>query len=132
MDRNVDRCQIEFDDTLNIFVLHVCQCYIITLQKGQPGIIILKIERFTHARRHLVNKTENALIAAGFIITHQTIFKVDAQILVIVFDFQLPQFSVCLFKKHQQMVTVEIIFIIKNIFYFISIDPQQAVARLDL
>ena len=62
LERNVDRFQMIADHTLNILLTHVGKRHIISLKKGKPGIVILKIQRLTHIRRHLVNKTEHALI----------------------------------------------------------------------
>ena len=42
---------------------HICKSDVIALQKGKPGIIVLKIERLPHPLRELVYKTENALVA---------------------------------------------------------------------
>ena len=38
---------------------HICKGHIVPLQKGKPGIIILKVQALPHSRRHLVYKTEN-------------------------------------------------------------------------
>ena len=50
------------DHTLNILLAHIGKRNIISLKKGKPRIIILKIQRLTHTWRHLVNKTEHTLI----------------------------------------------------------------------
>ena len=62
LERNVDRFQMIADHTLNILLTHIGKRNIISLKKGKPGIIILKIQRLTHTWRHLVNKTEHTLI----------------------------------------------------------------------
>ena len=130
MDRNVDRCQFKINDTLDVVLLHIGQGHIVSLQEREAGGIVLEIKCFPHARRHLVDETENALVAAGLVITHKSILKGNTQILVLIFDLQLPLLSVCPFHQHDHAFTVYIIFIIKDIFYFISVDREQAVARL--
>ena len=113
-------------------ILHVGKGHIIALKKGKAGIIILKIKRIPHTRGHLVNKTENTLIGTGLVVAHQTVFKGNAQILVIVFHLQLPLLSIRLLHKKRQRGAVYIIFIIKNIFDLVSVDRQESVPRLKL
>ena len=43
---------------------HICKCHIISLQKRESGIIIFKIKRLSHFRRHLIDKAENAFVMA--------------------------------------------------------------------
>ena len=121
---NIDRCQLKINDTLNVVFLHVGQRHIVSLKEGKTGIIVLKIKGFAHARRHLVNETENAFVAAGLVIAHKSVLKGNAQILVLIFYFQLPLLTVCLFHQHDHAFAVYIIFIIKDIFHFISIDRK--------
>ena len=122
--RNVDRRQLKINDTLDVMLFHVGQRHIVSLKEGKTGIIVLKIKGFAHARRHLVNETENAFVAAGLVIAHKSVLKGDAKILVLIFYFQLPLLAVCLFHQHDHAFAVYIIFIIKDIFHFISIDRK--------
>mgnify|MGYP007025233869 CR=1 FL=1 len=53
------------EQNFDILLPHIGQRNIITLQKRQSCIVILKIQGFPHTGRHLVNKTENTFVAAG-------------------------------------------------------------------
>ena len=129
---NIDRRQLKPDNPLNILILHIRQRDIVALQERKSGIIVLKIQCLTHARRHLVDETEDALIPAGTIIAHQTIFKGNPQILILIYDIQFPLLAVLLADQQRNLLTVYLIFIIKNILYLISIDRQKDVPRLQL
>ena len=59
------------DDPVNVVIAHICECHIVALQKRQSRIVILKIQRFPHSRRHLIDKTENTVVSAGTVIVHQ-------------------------------------------------------------
>jgi len=132
LDGNIDRSQFKADDPLDIFFLQIRKGHIISLEKGQSGIIILKIQCFPHSRRHLVNKAENALVAAGSVLAHKSVFKRKSQILIIVFNVKLPLFSVSLSHRHKHGRTVYIVFIIEYILYGISVDRKDTVSRLQL
>ena len=62
LDRDIDRSQMETDDTLDILVLHICQGDVVSLEERKSRVIVLKVESFTHSRRHLVDKAEYALV----------------------------------------------------------------------
>ena len=62
LDRDIDRSQMETDDTLDILVLHICQGDVVSLEERKSRVIVLKEESFTHSRRHLVDKAEDALV----------------------------------------------------------------------
>ena len=85
---NVDRFHTILDDTFHIGIFQVGQCHIVALQKGQSGIIILKVDRGPHPFGILVDKTEDAFIPAGMTFIHQAFVKMDPQFLVFLFiDF---------------------------------------------
>ena len=89
--RHIDRRKVIFDHTFNIFLTHIRQCNIISLQKRKPGIIILEIQCFSHAWRHLIDKAEHTVIAAGTVIIHQAILEFDSKIfIVILLNFKFP------------------------------------------
>ena len=57
------------DDPVNVMVAHIGKGHIVSLEERKTGIVVLKIERFPHARRHLVNKTKNTFSFASKIDT---------------------------------------------------------------
>ena len=133
LERNIDRRQVIFDHPLNILLAHIRQCHIVSLQEGKPGIIILKIESLPHSRRHLVDKAEHAMVAAGTVIIHQAILKLYSQILIIILlHFQLPDLSVGFLYKKFYIFIVHQITVIKNILHRLMIDLCQHISRLQL
>ena len=58
--RDIDRGQVEADDPLDILILHICQGDVVSLKERKSGVVVLKVERLTHSRRHLVDKAEDA------------------------------------------------------------------------
>ena len=78
LEGNINRLHAVGDDALYILVTHIGKGHIIALQKRKPGIIVLEIQGIPHALRQLIDKTEDTFIAAGTIIVHHAIFKLDA------------------------------------------------------
>ena len=116
------------NDPVNIMVTHIGKCHIIPLKKRKTGIIIFKIEGFPHTRRHLVNETKNALIAAGTVFIHETVLKYDPQVLlVILFNLQLPFLSICFSYKNLYILIIHQIVVVKDILDLLSIDRQKLI-----
>ena len=114
-------------------VRHIGQRHVIPLQKGKPGIVVLKIQCLTHPLRHLVDKAENTLIVAGTVIVHQPVFKFNPQILLIILiDFQKPFFPVRFFQEHLNIFILHQILVIKNIPDFLPVNPKQRIPFLHL
>ncbi len=129
MHGNIDRLQAVSDDSLDIILLHIGQCNIISLQKRKPGIIVLKIQRIAHSFRHLIDKTKDAFIPAGLIIIHQSAFKHNAQIFVVVFfDFKFPFFPVRFSDQNSNFLFMNQIMIIKHIFDLLPVDTNQRIS----
>ncbi len=132
MKGNIDRRQAVPDNPLHIPFRHIGERHIIALQKGKPGIVVLKIKRFPHALGHLVNETENAFVPAGPILVHQPVFKKNPQVLVIsLFNFQQPLFPGRLFHQNLHIFFLCQILVIKNILYFFAVYAKQPVPRFD-
>ena len=133
MKRNIYGCQMIIDDPVNIMIAHIGQRHIITLQKGQSGIVILKIQSIPHTRRHLVDKAEHALIPAGTVLIHKAVDKGNSQILFqILFDLQLPFLTIRFSYQHGQVLIICQIMIIKYIFYWFTVNGNKLIPRLDL
>ena len=132
MHRYIDWCQLITNDSICVFILHIRQSHIVSLQERQSRIIIFKIQRLPHVRWHLINKTKNTFIVTGFIIIHQTVFKNNPRILVIIFLYlQFPFFSVWFTDQQSQQYIVNQKMIIKNILNRLSIYFQQNIAYFD-
>ena len=52
---------------------------------GATRIVILEIDRLTHARRSLIDKTKYALVEAAPVFVHQRLPELHAEIFVVVF-----------------------------------------------
>ncbi len=128
MDGDINGGQLKPDNPVNVLFFHIGKGYIISLEKAEPGIIIFKIEGIPHTRRHLVNKTENTFVAAGSVVAHQTVFKINAQILIVIFNVQFPLFPIRLADDHGHGRAVYMVLIVKNIFHFLTVNGQQQVS----
>ena len=117
------------DDPVNVMVRHVGQRYIVALQKTQPGIIVMEIKSPPHPLRHLVDKTEYAVVAAGAVLIHQPALKSDPQVLRRIFlDLQFPVFIP--FADHdQQFFFLRQIPVVEYILYLLVIDGDQKIPR---
>ena len=54
---------------------NIGESYIISEEKGQARVIVLKIQAFAHSLRKLVNKAENAFVFAVLLLIHKIGFK---------------------------------------------------------
>ena len=128
--RHIDGRKVIFDHTFNIFLAHIGQCNIISLQERKSGIIILEIQRFSHAWRHLIDKTEHTVIAAGTVIIHQAILEFDSKIFIVVFlDFKFPELTIGFFYQKFYIFIIHEITIIKDVLHRLVVDLCQYISR---
>ena len=73
---------MHLDNSVNVLVLKVRHGDVVTEKEAQTRIVIFKVKRFSHIRRHLVNKAKNALIFAAALLIHKIGFKIKAKIVV--------------------------------------------------
>ena len=126
--RDVNGRHVIFDDALHIHIRHVGERYIISLQKGKPGIVVLKIERRTHSRGHLVNKAENTLIRAGTVIVHQSVFKNDTKVFfIILINLQQPFFTGGFRHQNLHIFILGQILIVEHVLYCLPIYLEEPV-----
>ena len=78
---NIDWTDPQINNPLRFPFAEICQGSIIAHQKRQTGIVILKIQAITHIGRHLIHKTEQAVVGAATLLIHEIRFKVEADIL---------------------------------------------------
>ena len=127
---DIDR-HMHFDDAVNILVGEVGQRDIAALQKGEPGIVILEIDRIPHPLRILVDEAENAVIAAGALFVHERSREAEAGVLI----FALAQADLLLGavpqEAHGQVLCGDGKAIIQHIMDHGIIDRDQAVAGAD-
>ncbi len=76
VDRNVDRRDMHLDDALDLVILHIGHGDIVAEQKGQPLVIIFKVQALPHTGRELIDEAEHAVIGAGVLLIAQIGLKV--------------------------------------------------------
>ncbi len=104
MHGNINRADAHFNDTVDLTLINVRQRDVVAEQKRKAIIIILKIERFAHAGRQLVNEAEHALVAAGALPVHKICFKRKAQCAVLrLYEFLFAPLALRRFVYHMQM-----------------------------
>ncbi len=128
---NINRRQMIPNDSRKIMLLHICQCNIISLKKRQSRIVILKIKRISHSRRHLIDEAENALVGAGTVIGHQAALEFDTKIFIeILVKFPFHLCTILFLDNHINFFILNIKTIIKDIFNILAIDLQDLITRL--
>ena len=134
------------DDPVNVMIRHVGQCDIVSLQKAEPRVIVMKIQGIPHPRRHLINKAEDAAVFTGAVLIHQPALKFQPEILHgVFFDLQFPILRFLIgksqLKEFRGMLSLadhngkdfltDHIPVIKNILHLLPVHQKQAVARFD-
>jgi hypothetical protein len=61
---NIEGAEMLFHDSFNMTVFQTRQGHIRSMKKRETVILVLEIERFSHPRGILVNKTENTVVSA--------------------------------------------------------------------
>ena len=85
MYRDIDGADMHIDDPLDLMLRQVGQRDIVAEQEGKAAVVILKIETVPHAGRHLINKTEHALVTTGMLAIHEVGLKFEAKLFLFVF-----------------------------------------------
>ena len=126
VDGNVDGADVQVHNPLELPSGQIGQCDIITHQEGQPGVVVLEIERLPHAGGHLVHKAENTAIGTGTGPVHQIGLKIEAQVL----PFRLPHPdgalpAVFLFQFQDQPGVIGMKFIVQHVHDGVAVDFGQ-------
>ena len=130
--RDIHRLHPVTDNALDVALLHIGQGYIVALKKGQTGIVILEIQGFPHAFRHLVDETENTGIRAAPVITHQVACKDNPKVLIgVLFDLKLPLLAAGLLdEKHQFLIACQRT-PVKDVFDLLPVHREHVIACFD-
>lgn len=102
------------------------------MRKPQARVIVLKIERLAHIRRHLIDKAEQAVVRAGARLVHQVGIKIEAEILaLLLFDRQVACGPVGLAQPetHRRIVAEKAV--VQHVDDLVMIDHQQLFAGAD-
>ena len=65
MNRDVQRRSFTAQNPRELHIVHIRQRYIIAHHQAEAPVIIPDIKRSAHAFRHLINETENTMVAAA-------------------------------------------------------------------
>ena len=121
---------MKLDNTIQIIIAHIREGNIVSLKKRKSGIVIFKIQSFSHPGRHLIDKAENTMIRAGTIFVHKTVLKFNSKIiLVFFFHFQFPFLAILLPDKERDKFVIHQITIVKHILYRLAINGKQCIPR---
>ena len=93
---------MHINDPLHLVLGQVGQRDVVAEQKGQAAVVVLEIQRLAHAGRQLVDKAEDAFVAAGMLAVHQIGFKFQPQLFVLFFaDLHTAARAVVVHFQHQ-------------------------------
>ena len=132
VDGDVDGADVQVDDALRLALGEVREGDIVAEQEGKARVVVLEIERLTHAGGHLVDEAEDAVVRARAHLVHEIGVEVQAEILPLL----LPDMDGALrpVRFAQRQVAVCIIpvkAVVQNIYDLMSVDGQQLLAGLD-
>ena len=121
------------DDPVDIGILHIGErhiIHIISLQKTEPRVIVLKIKRFPHPFRHLVDEAENTTVAAVAVIIHERALELYSEIFPGLFlDLKQRLLPVFLPDQHIDLFVIHEIPIVKDIFDRCPVHGNEVHAR---
>ena len=80
--RDIDR-HMHIDNAVHVLIGEIGQRDIAALQKGKPRIVIFKVNGLAHPFRILVNKAEDTMISACFLLIHERRGKAQPQVLIL-------------------------------------------------
>jgi len=87
MHRNIHRGNPHFYNALHLAARHIGHGDIVPVQKRQPCVVVLKVQRVPQPFGQLVYKTENTMVTAMLGFFNQRVFKFYPQILIILFFY---------------------------------------------
>ena len=120
---------MHFDNPLDVTFLEVGEGGVIAKQKGHSGIVILKVKALAHPRRCLVDKAEDAGVFAAHLTVHQIGFKLQSQIVVLVFfHHDCAQLFFLITQQDFQMLVGHIKPVIEHIGDCVSVDADQGIS----
>ena len=129
---DVDGADAQVDDALRLALGEVRERDVVAHEEAQARVIVLKIERVAHIRRHLIDKAEQAVVRAGARLVHQVGIKIEAEILaLLLFDRQVACGPVGLAQPetHRRIVAEKAV--VQHVDDLVMIDHQQLFAGAD-
>ena len=100
MHGDINRAGFALDHAIHLLLGQVGQRYEIASHQRQTPVVIANIQAWTHPRRHLLNKTENAVVGACLRAAHQRGFERHPQrIFCVLVDMHGTLHAVFIFEK---------------------------------
>ena len=128
---DVDGADVQVDDALHLALGQVCERHIIAHEEAQARIVVLEIQRWAHARRHLVDEAEHAVVGARVGVVHEVGLKVQPQLaaegLGNVHGVLCPVRAA---QAHGQLRVIGVVFIIQHIGDRVAVDGHQPVTGM--
>ena len=128
---DVDGADVQVDDALHLTLGQVRERHVIAHEEAQARVVILEIQRRAHARRHLVDEAEHAVVGARVSVVHEVGLKVQPQLaaegLGNVHGVLCPVRAA---QAHGQLRVIGVVFIIQHIGDRVAIDGHQPVAGM--
>mgnify|MGYP001771434895 CR=1 FL=1 len=131
--RDVDRTDAQVNDALRLAFGKVGQRNVIPHEKAQARVVVLKVKCIAHARRHLIDEAENAVIGTGTRLIHQVCVEVEPQIFSLFLADLHGAAAAVLFLKlclHDRIIAEKAV--IEHIRDLVSVEPEELLAHADL
>ncbi len=129
MHGNVERAHAAAHDARKLLIRNVRERHIIAHDERKPPVVILEMQRFAAAARQLVNKAEQAMVAARAHGCHQRGFKGKAQGLVNIFFNQVfARLAAFIFHGDAKARGRAQMFVIDDIHDRFAVDGSQIIA----
>ena len=132
VDRNIQRAYPAPENTVELFVIHVCKADIVAHYERKPPVVVLKMQRIASALGHLVYKTEYAFVFAASHLAHQPAFKIYAKRFVFLFiNFCGNYLAAFCFQLKRNVRFCRKLFVIYNVLNVLAVYTQQEEAGFD-
>ena len=124
--RDIQRAGVALDHAIHFLRRQVGQRHKIARHQRKPPIVVAHIEAGTHARRHLLNKAEHAVVRAGLRAAHQGGFERQPErLLDELVNMHRARLAVVILQQHFQRRTCGEILIIDQIEHRRSVDGNE-------
>ena len=129
VDRNVDRRDTQINDALNLPGRQIGQRHVVAHQKGQPVVVVLKVQCIPQPLWHLIYKAENTVVGTPVGVVHQIGLKLQPQVLSLAFfDAQPLAGTVGPLKLQVQPGIIGIKLVIQNIHNLFAVHCQESIS----
>ena len=125
MHGDVQRAYLQITDALQFALGKIRTGDIVPREERKTRVVIFKIERFAHPARQLIHEAEHAPVGAARRLVHQVRFKVQPEILALLFAeadrARVPEFQ-------RERAVIRPVFIIEHVMDLVPVDITQFVS----